>query len=647
MKSTRTRLSALALTVVTVAASLTFTAASAGAAPGDQVVWSDPATARAGAAYTRAITLRHNGEANGTVIATFERHTDVDGNRPAFPIYRSTNFGQSWQFVTDVIDTPFGAGNRYQPALYELPAASGNLPEGTLLLVGNSIPNDLSSTRLVMYKSLDAGNTWTFVSTIDTGGPSVYAPEPTSTSSPVWEPQLLLTPSGLVVYYSDEKQKANNILQALVHRVSTDGGQTWGPVVNDVAVPDRNTRPGMMTVIKLPNGQYFGAYEVVGLPDVPVYAKFSPDGVNWGNPADIGFKLQTASGQSLFGSPWVEWVPTGGPNGTIIVTGTRMNGVTPAKSNFLANTNLGQGNWSLFPTPVDTPDGTNGGYSQSVTTSLDNRYLMQFTSKPNAVGKHDVVSSVMPLDTAKYEAENQVLSSDVQVLNRSAASSGKEVGYINLSTSNVLFNSISAPRPGVYKIRVRYSNGTGSPANHQVSVNGGAAITVPYVSTGNWDAYDYVTFNATLNQGNNTIRFTKGTGQAEIDVIEQYTQGARYEAEEATITNAQRVPKLSGSGGEHVGYIDAANSSVLFPTVPADGTGTFAMRVTYSNGTATNSTHQVSVNGGAPQTVTFPPTGTWNTEKTVLVLVNLQSGNNTIRFTKGTGFAELDAIDVF
>lgn len=646
MNRTAARLAAIAVAAVTVAATLTITSPAL-AAPDDQVVYSDPASARAGSAYTRAITLRHNGEANGTVIATFERHTDVDGNRPAFPIYRSTNFGKSWQFVTNALDSPFGAGNRYQPALYELPAASGNLPEGTLLLVGNSIPNDLSSTRLVMYKSLDAGNTWSFVSTIDTGGPAVYQPEANSTSSPVWEPQLLLTPSGLVVYYSDEKQKSADILQALVHKVSTDGGQTWGPTVNDVAVPDRNTRPGMMTVIKLPNGQYFGAYEVVGLPDVPVYAKFSPDGVNWGDPADLGFKLQTASGQSLFGSPWVEWVPTGGPNGTIIVTATKMNGVTPPKSNFLANTNNGQGNWTLFPTPIDTPDGTNGGYSQSVTTSLDNRYLMQFTSRPNSVGKHDVVSGVMPLDTVKYEAENQVLSPDVQILNRSAASSGREVGFINLASSSVLFNSVSAPRPGVYKIRVRYSNGTSSSATHLVSVNGAPATTLSLARTGNWDAYDYITFDVTLNQGNNTIRFTKGAGQAELDVIEQYTQGARYEAEEATLTNAQRVPKLSGSGGEHAGYIDAANSSVLFPNVPADGTGTFAMRVTYANGTATASTHQISVNGGATQTVTFAPTGSWNTQSTVVVLVGLQSGNNTIRFTKGTGFAELDAIDVF
>ncbi|POH68428.1 hypothetical protein C3B59_06295 [Cryobacterium zongtaii] len=398
---------------------------------------------------------------------------------------------------------------------------------------------------------------------------------------------------------------------------------------------------------RLPNGQYFGAYEVVGLPDVPVYAKFSPDGLNWGDPADIGFKLQTASGQSLFGSPWVEWVETGGPNGTLIVTGTQMNGVTPAKSNFLASTTLGVGNWNLFPTPIDIPGNDNGGYSQSVTTSLDGRSLMQLTSRENAVGKHDVVSSVMPLDAAKYEAESQVLSSDLQVLSRSAASSGAEVGYINLATSNILFNAIEAPRAGVYKFRVRYSNGSGAAATHQVSVNGAAPLSLALASTRSWDDYDYVTFSATLTQGTNNIRFTKGTSQAEIDVVEQYTQGTRFEAEEAVLTNVTRVPKLSGSGGEHAGYIDLSTSSVHFPTVPADASGTFAMKVTYSNGSGATSSHKLSINGSAPTTVRFPPTATWNTEKTITVLVNLTAGNNTVRFTKNVGFAELDAIDVF
>lgn len=636
------------IAAIGVAASVLVAGQSSIAAPSDAVVYSDPASARAGAAYTRAITLRHNGEANGTVISTFERHTDLPGTgQPAWPIYRSTDFGDSWQHVTDVVDNQFGLGNRFQPALYELPAPSGSLAEGTLLLVGNVIPNNLSSTRLVMYKSTDAGTTWSFVSTIDTGGPAVYDPGPNSTTWPVWEPQLLLTPSGLVVYYSDEKQKSAGILQALVHRVSTDGGQTWGAKVNDIAVPDKNTRPGMMVVVKLPNGQYFGAYEVVGLPDVPVYGKFSPDGVNWGNPTDLGFKLQTASGQSLFGSPWVEWVPTGGPNGTILVTGTRMNGVTPAKSNILANTNLGVGSWTLFPTPIDTPDGTNGGYSQSLALSLDNRTLMQFTSRPNAAGKHDVVSGVMPLDTARYEAESQVLSPDVQVLSRGAASSGAEVGYINLPTSNVLFDQINAPRAGDYQIRVRFSNGTGAAATHQVSVNDAAPITVDLPSTVNWDAYDYATFTASLNQGTNTIRFTKGAGMAEIDVIEQYTVSRRWEAEEAVLTAATRVPKLTGSGGEHAGYIDAVNSSVHFPSISAEAAGTYAMVVRYSNGTATTSSHALSVNGGTAVTVNYAPTGSWNTERTVLVLVELTAGNNTIRFTKGTGHAELDSIDIY
>jgi hypothetical protein len=623
-----------------------------GNGPGDSTVFSDPSTATGGAVYTRAITLRHNGSHNGRIIGTFESHNNVDGNKPAFPIYQSDDNGGTWSFVTNINDLQFGVGNRFQPALYELPKASGGLAAGTILLAGNAIPNDLSSTRLVLYKSTDAGQTWSFVSTIDTGGPAVYDPSSTSTTTAVWEPSMILDAAGdLVVYYSDERQKAAGILQALVHRVSTNGGTSWGSLTNDVAVADHNTRPGMMSVVQLPNGTYFGAFEVVGLPDVPVYAKTSTDGVNWGTASDLGTKLQTGNGTFLFGSPYVLWTPTGGANGTLYVTGGRLVSPTSyySKNNMLTNTNLGSGNWTQVPTPIDVYfNGDNAAYSQSVTPTLDYRRLVQFTSIPQpSGGNHDVVSGYMPLVYNHYEAEASTLN-DASIINHGPASGYAKVGYINNADSTVTFNT-SVTQAGRYTIRVRYDNGSGSASSQAVSINGGSPSTLNFANTGGWDRYDYAEFSANLNAGSNTIQFAHQVGFAELDMIDIYSPSARYEAESATLTDASVVGsglRQSSSGGAQAGYINNADSSVAFHvSVPV--AGTYNIRVSYSNGTGSTSSHTVTVNGGSATSVSYPATADWGTDAQTTITGYLNAGSNTITFAHNTGFAELDCIDLY
>ena len=93
-------------------------------------------------------------------------------NKPYFPIYRSTNGGQTWTEISrvqvswqmnllenraDRQDTVNNWGLRYQPQLYVLPQAMGGFAAGTVLLAGNSIPGDLSKTKLDLYASTDNG----------------------------------------------------------------------------------------------------------------------------------------------------------------------------------------------------------------------------------------------------------------------------------------------------------------------------------------------------------------------------------------------------------------------------------------------------------------------------------------------------------
>ena len=119
-----------------------------------------------------------------------------------------------------------------------------------------------------------------------------------------------------------------------------------------------------------------------------------------------------------------------------------------------------------------------------------------------------------------------------------------------------------------------------------------------------------------------------------------------YEAESATVNHANIVTGSGASGGRYVGQIDYADSYVQF-AVQAPSAGDFAMEIRYANGTGAASTHALSVNGGAAQTVSYPATAGWGQFGSLTRQVHLNAGANTIRLTKGTtGYAELDYIQL-
>ncbi|KUL32152.1 RICIN domain-containing protein [Streptomyces regalis] len=133
-----------------------------------QTMYTSPSSAPSpGALYARALRMHHSGSSDGTMLATFEQYTS---GTPVFPIYRSTDGGNSWTQISNIADTHNGSGLRYQPFLYELPTAIGNFPAGTILAAANSIPADLSTTGIDLYASTDHGVTWSFVSEITKGG---------------------------------------------------------------------------------------------------------------------------------------------------------------------------------------------------------------------------------------------------------------------------------------------------------------------------------------------------------------------------------------------------------------------------------------------------------------------------------------------
>ncbi|KAJ5937645.1 hypothetical protein N7454_003987, partial [Penicillium verhagenii] len=285
--------------------------------------------------YARTIQLP-----NGDLLSTWENYSP-EPPLVYFPIYRSTDFGKTWAAYSNVTDKVNGYGLRYQPFLYYLSESIGSFKAGTLLLAGNSIPEDLSSTHIELYASHDDGLTWSFVSHIASGGEA----EPDNGLTPVWEPFLMTYNGQLVCYYSDQRDNAT-YGQKLVHQVSSDL-KKWGPVVNDVAYPTYTDRPGMPTVAKLPNGKYifmheYGSFFNTSDYSFPVYYRISANPLDF-NSAE-GIQLVAKDGTKPTSSPYVTWTPYGGAHGTIIANGQ-------SSTSIFINQALGAGEWTEVATP--------------------------------------------------------------------------------------------------------------------------------------------------------------------------------------------------------------------------------------------------------------------------------------------------------
>ena len=108
-----------------------------------------------------------NCDDDNTLLATWENYLPTENNtvacpsncplNPYIPIWESTDLGETWSERSRVYDTQNGWGLRYQPDLYEMTERIGNYSAGTLLMAANSIPADLSETKIDVYASTDKG----------------------------------------------------------------------------------------------------------------------------------------------------------------------------------------------------------------------------------------------------------------------------------------------------------------------------------------------------------------------------------------------------------------------------------------------------------------------------------------------------------
>lgn len=258
--------------------------------------------------YPTIIKLCHqqNEKDNGKLLATFEKWGG------GYPVFESTDDALTWHYVSTVKDNLNDTFlNEWMPFLYELPEDMGKFEKGTIILAATSVYGEgVTDSTVTLYSSTDLGRSFNAFCNVDKAGGTDWG---------VWEPYLIFEEETgrLFCFYSDDSDPEHS--QKLVYRYSTDL-VNWSEKYECVACKDSSLRPGMVSVTKMGNGEYFMVYEMVGINGNPIYFKKSTSLDDLGDVSDYG-NIVSATGKTFGSSPYAAWSPVGGDCGTLVVVG--------------------------------------------------------------------------------------------------------------------------------------------------------------------------------------------------------------------------------------------------------------------------------------------------------------------------------------
>ncbi|SPV20460.1 Secreted alpha-galactosidase [Burkholderia cepacia] len=104
------------------------------------------------------------------------------------------------------------------------------------------------------------------------------------------------------------------------------------------------------------------------------------------------------------------------------------------------------------------------------------------------------------------------------------------------------------------------------------------------------------------------------------------------------------------SGGQDVGYVGngdgTSNGTLTINGISVAADGTYSVAIAYVNGDSAPRSAQLSFDGAAPVSVSFPSTGGWGNVSTLTVTGAFRQGSaNTLKFANPTGWApDIDGI---
>ncbi|XEC93009.1 CBM35 domain-containing protein [Paenibacillus tarimensis] len=179
--------------------------------------------------------------------------------------------------------------------------------------------------------------------------------------------------------------------------------------------------------------------------------------------------------------------------------------------------NGGVAGYKVYRDGVEVGSSTTTSYSDTgLAASTDYNYTVKAYDAEGNLSKASITATA----TTFYEAEDAVLSGAVVSNQNSGYSGTGYADYTNASGDYVEW-TVDASTAATYTITIGYANGGSTDRPLEIKVNGNVVVSsLSFPPTGNWSTWSTVSFTASLNAGNNTVRATAiGSSGGNVDYL--------------------------------------------------------------------------------------------------------------------------------
>ncbi len=323
-------------------------------------------------------------------------------------------------------------------------------------------------------------------------------------------------------------------------------------------------------------------------------------------------------------------------------------------------------NYDVSPSGNDSNSGNEVSPFKTLTRAISKASLGDMIYLKG--GNYDYTNSIVT--TRIEDTDSGTISYDGSLKSYSAADNGQAINLSNSSGKEIVWN-YDTSSSGDYQLTIRYTRKASMNSSVDISVNGSTqTLSLPVTSS---SQFATVSLSVNLNNGSNAIILrTNSSGEsADIDWIEITGENGGDPTPDpdpdpdpdpqpnTTVTlqeNETGFCAVNGSvDNNHSGYTGAGfsntnnqNGTGIDWSIAGDA-GSYTFVVGYANGSSTNRTGVLSINGASVATLDFNGTGGWATWNTTSVTIdNVVAGTKTIRLeaNQGSGLGNIDYLEV-